>query len=72
MDKIDSAKSDTEQRILQAAEEEFLQKGLEGARTTTIAERAGVTHAMLHYYFRTKGMLFERINRKDAKVGRIL
>ena len=40
MDKIDSAKSDTEQRILQAAEEEFLQKGLEGARTTTIAERA--------------------------------
>ncbi len=73
MDKIDSAKSDTEQRILQAAEEEFLQKGLEGARTTTIAERAGVTHAMLHYYFRTKGMLFERIiSEKMQQVGNIM
>lgn len=51
----------TEQLILQAAEEEFLLKGFDGARTTTIAERAGVTHAMLHYYFRTKEQLFERI-----------
>ncbi|MDY5772679.1 MAG: TetR/AcrR family transcriptional regulator [Bacteroidaceae bacterium] len=73
MDKKDSVKSDTEHRILQAAEEEFLQKGLEGARTTTIAERAGVTHAMLHYYFRTKGMLFERIiSEKMQQVGNIL
>ena len=51
----------TVQLILQAAEEEFLVKGFDGARTTTIAERAGVTHAMLHYYFRTKEQLFERI-----------
>lgn len=73
MDKKDSVKSDTEHRILQAAEEEFLQKGLEGARTTTIAERAGVTHAMLHYYFRTKGMLFERIiSEKMQQVGNIM
>ena len=50
-----------ESRILAAAESEFLDKGLEGARTTSIAARAGVTHAMLHYYFRTKGQLFERI-----------
>lgn len=51
----------TEARILAAAEAEFLDKGLDGARTTAIAARAGVTHAMLHYYFRTKGLLFERI-----------
>ncbi len=51
----------TEARILAAAEAEFLDKGLGGARTTAIAARAGVTHAMLHYYFRTKGLLFERI-----------
>lgn len=51
----------TEQLILEAAEEEFLLKGFDGARTTAIAERAGVTHAMLHYYFRTKEQLFERI-----------
>lgn len=51
----------TEQRILEAAEREFLQKGYAGARTTAIAEAAGVTHAMLHYYFRTKDKLFEQI-----------
>lgn len=50
-----------EQEILEAAEEEFLTKGYNGARTTSIAKAAGVTHAMLHYYFRTKESLFERI-----------
>lgn len=52
---------DTEALILQAAEREFLNKGFLGARTTSIAESAGVTHAMFHYYFRTKEKLFERI-----------
>lgn len=51
----------TEERILLAAEEEFLAKGYAGARTTAIAEAAGVTHAMLHYYFRTKEKLFSRV-----------
>lgn len=51
----------TEQLILRVAELEFLSKGYNGARTTTIAKAAGVTHAMLHYYFRTKELLFERI-----------
>lgn len=36
-----------EQAILKAAEREFLTKGYAGARTTSIAEAAGVTHAML-------------------------
>lgn len=53
--------NDTEALILQAAEREFLSKGFIGARTTSIAEAAGVTHAMFHYYFRTKEKLFERI-----------
>ena len=52
---------DTEQLILQAAEDEFLSKGFNGARTTAIAEKAGVTHAMLHYYFRTKEKLFDKV-----------
>ena len=51
----------TERKILMAAEREFFEKGFAGARTTSIAESAGVTHAMLHYYFRTKSKLFERI-----------
>ena len=50
-----------EQQILAAAEQEFLTKGYDGARTTSIAQAAGVTHAMLQYYFRTKEQLFERI-----------
>lgn len=51
----------TENKILEAAANEFMTKGYAGARTTTIAEAAGVTHGMLHYYFRTKEKLFERI-----------
>lgn len=51
----------TETLILEAAEQEFLNKGFAGARTTSIAESAGVTHAMLHYYFRTKKKLFNSI-----------
>lgn len=54
-------KCDTESSILAAAEREFLTKGFAGARTTSIAEAAGVTHAMLHYYFRTKEKLFGHI-----------
>ena len=51
----------TEKIILQAAEEEFLLKGFAGARTTEIAQKAGVNHAMLHYYFNTKEQLFEQV-----------
>lgn len=61
MQTTDRHTEDTETKILKAAEREFLEKGYGGARTTSIAEAAGVTHAMLHYYFRTKDKLFERI-----------
>lgn len=68
---------DTETKILRAAEREFMVKGFAGARTISIAESAGVTHAMFHYYFRTKEKLFERIISekiallKDAMIGSI-
>ena len=58
-----------ELQILEAAEKEFLTKGYDGARTNSIAKEAGVTHAMLHYYFRTKEQLFERII--DKKMSEI-
>lgn len=51
----------TEQRIMEAAEELFLQKGYLLATTVKIAEMAGVTHAMLHYYFRTKEQIFVKV-----------
>ncbi len=60
--------NDTEANILKAAEEEFLLRGFDGARTTSIAQAAGVTHAMLHYYFRTKEQLFERILDEKIKL----
>ncbi|MDE7450138.1 MAG: TetR/AcrR family transcriptional regulator [Paramuribaculum sp.] len=66
IDKSATGVNDTEMRILSAAEAEFTNKGFAGARTTTIAEAAGVTHAMLHYYFRTKEKLFERIVSEKA------
>ena len=58
----------TEELILKAAEQEFMTKGFAGARTTSIAEAAGVTHAMFHYYFRTKEKLFDRIIAEKIKM----
>lgn len=63
---------DTETKILKAAEAEFLTKGFAGARTTSIAEAAGVTHAMFHYYFRTKEKLFEKIITEKASLMKTL
>lgn len=58
----------TEHLILKAAEEEFMDKGFALAKTTDIARRAGVTHAMLHYYFRTKENLFEQVFREKVQL----
>ena len=61
-----------EQAILIAAKEEFLDKGYDGARTTSIARNAGVTHAMLHYYFKTKEQLFERIFHETMRMSQAI
>ncbi len=52
---------ETRARILAAAEEEFATVGYDGARTVAIARRAGLTHAMLHYYFDTKAALYRAV-----------
>ena len=54
-------KSNTENQILEAAEVVFIRDGYDGARTTEIARQAGITHAMLHYYFSTKEELYQKI-----------
>ncbi len=54
-------KSDTEKVILDAARSIFSEKGLAGARMQEIADRANINKAMLHYYFRSKDKLFERV-----------
>jgi AcrR family transcriptional regulator len=55
----ESIASSAEQRILTAARQEFVDKGLDGARLQAIAERAGVNKALIHYYYRTKQKLYE-------------
>lgn len=47
--------------ILRAAEQEFMQKGFDGARMVEIAKRAGVGHPLLHYHFHTKEELFHSV-----------
>ncbi len=54
-------RSNSEQAIMKAAEELFLENGYSKTTTTMIAARAGVTHAMLHYYFRTKEHIFIKV-----------
>ena len=53
--------SDTEQKILEAAQEVFLNKGMEGSRMQEIADEAGINKALLHYYFRSKEKLFMEV-----------
>lgn len=55
----DPADGDTERRILAAAHTVFSRRGTAGARMQEIAAEAGVNHALLHYYFRTKEHLAE-------------
>ena len=49
----------TEERIKAAARKVFHQKGYAGTRTRDIAEEAGINHAMVNYYFRSKEKLFQ-------------
>ena len=58
MPKIDH---DTKQKILNAAEKVFHNNGFKGTRTTLIAEEAGISRTMLHYYYNTKEALFQEV-----------
>ena len=64
-DKLNNKKTNTEEAIMEASEALFLEKGYLLATTTEIARRAGVTHAMLHYYYRTKEQIFFKVLDKN-------
>ena len=51
----------TEDQILEAAKNVFQSKGMDGARMQEIADKAGINKAMLHYYYRSKQLLFEAV-----------
>lgn len=60
----------TEGKIIQAALEVFLEKGKAGARMQEIADRAGINKALLHYYFRSKELLFKAVFKEI--VGKVI
>lgn len=64
---MNSSELNTEQIILAAAEAEFLEKGYGNAKMMAIAKRANVAHSMLHYYFRSKENLFQKVFLEKAQ-----
>ena len=53
--------TNAENQILNAAKNVFQSKGMDGARMQEIADKAGINKAMLHYYYRSKQLLFEAV-----------
>ncbi|CAM4120655.1 TetR/AcrR family transcriptional regulator [Gillisia limnaea] len=51
----------TELAILNAAKEVFQEKGMAGSRMQEIADKARINKSMLHYYYRSKQLLFEAV-----------
>jgi AcrR family transcriptional regulator len=54
----------TKARILEAAVEEFSDKGFAGARVSAIAARAGVNQQLIAYYFDGKEGLYRELGRR--------
>lgn len=54
----------TQQRIIDAATDEFAAHGISGARVDEIAAKADVNKRMLYYYFGSKEGLFQEILRR--------
>lgn len=53
--------AETEEQILHAAKQVFQKQGFSGARMQAIADEAGINKSMLHYYFRSKDKLFQKV-----------
>ncbi len=51
----------TKEKIIQAANDVFILKGMDGARMQEIADEAGINKALLHYYFHSKEQLFKEV-----------
>jgi AcrR family transcriptional regulator len=56
-----SKAENTELEILNAAKEVFQEKGMAGSRMQEIADKARINKSMLHYYYRSKQLLFEAV-----------
>lgn len=54
-------KENTESKIVEAAREVFHRKGFDGARMQEIADTAQINKGLLHYYFKSKNKLFDKV-----------
>ncbi|WP_300796240.1 TetR/AcrR family transcriptional regulator [uncultured Bacteroides sp.] len=61
-------KANMEQKILEAAEKLFMEQGFASTTTAKIAKEAGCNQALVHYYYRTKELLFERIYKEKMQL----
>src|SRR5438034_79690 len=52
---------ETKKRLLEAATNEFAQRGIAGARVDRIAELAGCSKALIYDYFGNKDQLFDAV-----------
>ena len=56
----------TEQKIKDAAQKVFVQKGYSGTTTRDIADEAGINNALVNYYFRSKEKLFDIVMQEQV------
>ena len=66
--KIEASRIQALDRILNAAEFEFAEKGFDGASMKALAVRADVSQSLLHYHFASKDKLYEAVIRKRSKL----
>lgn len=57
-----------ELEILNAAKDVFQEKGMAGSRMQEIADKARINKSMLHYYYRSKQLLFEAVFKSAFKL----
>ncbi len=71
--KAGAFETETPERLLRSAEQEFARSGLRGSRLEDIARRAGIRRPSLLYHYPTKEALYARVVRRAfARLGRTL
>ncbi len=63
-DRFDNLDPDKQQRLFEAAADEFADHGFEGASLNRIIDRAGMSKGSLYYYFNDKSDLFSTVVEK--------
>lgn len=69
MKRTKNNQTNSKDQILKAAKIEFADRGFDGSRMETIARRAGVNKALLHYHFSTKENLYKEVLIQQTLVG---